>query len=223
MRRVVVPALPPPGARVRVEAGASHHLLRVIRLARGERVQVVDGAGAVGVAVLEGVEDDLALLCVESRVERAVGPARVVILGVPKPALVEEAVTLGTEAGATAFLLVRARRSPPGEVRTERLSRVLQAAVTQCGRADAPTLSAPGSLAAALASVPVEGARWLGDPAGDAPSPVPGPLTLAVGPEGGWDADEVARLVEAGFAPVAFGPHVLRAPTAVAVGLGRGW
>jgi 16S rRNA (uracil1498-N3)-methyltransferase len=210
---------------VRVEAAGSHHLLRVIRLARGERVQVVDGAGAVGVAVLEGVADDAAILRVESRVERVVGPARVVILGVPKPALVEEAVTLGTEAGATAFLLVRARRSPPGEVRLERLARVLHAAVTQCGRADSPALLACESLAAALRSgrVPDDGARWLGDPGGDAPSPVPGSLTLAVGPEGGWDDDEATRLVAEGFAPVSFGPHVLRAPTAVAVGLGRGW
>ncbi len=224
MRRVVVPSLPPVGACVRVEAAESHHLLRVIRLARGERVAVVDGAGAAGTAVLDGVEGDLAVLRVDSLASRVALPARVVLLGVPKPALVEEAVTLGTEAGATAFLLVPARRSPPGAVRPERLGRVLQAAVTQCGRADLPSVHMAGSLVEALrGDVLGVGARWLGDASGGPTSPVTGPLALAVGPEGGWDSEEVAQLVAAGFAAVSFGPHVLRAPTAVAVGLGRSW
>lgn len=41
------------------------------------------------------------------------------------------------------------------------------------------------------------------------------PLTLAIGPEGGWIPYEVNLLQEAGFDPVQLGPRILRVETAV--------
>lgn len=41
------------------------------------------------------------------------------------------------------------------------------------------------------------------------------PLTLAIGPEGGWIPYEVDLLHAAGFAPVQLGPRILRVETAV--------
>jgi len=59
----------------------------------------------------------------------------------------------------------------------------------------------------------------------DAKEPCPrgatGPVTLAVGPEGGFVPYEVERLVAAGLRPVAMGQRVLRVETAVPALLGR--
>lgn len=44
---------------------------------------------------------------------------------------------------------------------------------------------------------------------------------LAIGPEGGWTPYEVERLVQAGFAPVSPGPHVLRVDVAVPFFVGQ--
>jgi RsmE family RNA methyltransferase len=58
-----------------------------------------------------------------------------------------------------------------------------------------------------------------------APQPCPialnQPLTLAIGPEGGFISYEVEKLAEAGFEPVHLGVRILRVETAVAVLIGR--
>ncbi|WP_285960593.1 16S rRNA (uracil(1498)-N(3))-methyltransferase [Pseudomonas tohonis] len=53
------------------------------------------------------------------------------------------------------------------------------------------------------------------------PRAVDGPLTLAIGPEGGWIPYEVEKLQEAGLDPVQLGERILRVETAVTALLAR--
>lgn len=53
------------------------------------------------------------------------------------------------------------------------------------------------------------------------PCAVPGPLTLAIGPEGGFTDYELGRFLDLGFEPVALGARVLRTEQAVPAFLGR--
>lgn len=56
--------------------------------------------------------------------------------------------------------------------------------------------------------------------AGAAP-PMQGPITLAIGPEGGWIESELQRLRAAGLQPLALGPRILRTETALPALVGR--
>ncbi|MNU08090.1 16S ribosomal RNA methyltransferase RsmE [compost metagenome] len=47
------------------------------------------------------------------------------------------------------------------------------------------------------------------------------PITLAIGPEGGWIPYEVEKLHEAGLTPVQLGERILRVETAVTALLAR--
>jgi RsmE family RNA methyltransferase len=70
--------------------------------------------------------------------------------------------------------------------------------------------------------LPGSGPALLADP--DSPEPCPraaGPLTLIVGPEGGFVPFEVERLVAAGARPIGLGARVLRVETAVVSLLAR--
>ncbi|MBV9493987.1 MAG: 16S rRNA (uracil(1498)-N(3))-methyltransferase [Acidobacteria bacterium] len=64
----------------------------------------------------------------------------------------------------------------------------------------------------------ISGTRALLAHPGDAPvlSAQSEPVTLAIGPEGGFIEAELASLEKAGFAPVSLGPRILRVETAVA-------
>ncbi|WP_312600210.1 MULTISPECIES: 16S rRNA (uracil(1498)-N(3))-methyltransferase [Pseudomonas] len=53
------------------------------------------------------------------------------------------------------------------------------------------------------------------------PREVKGPVTLAIGPEGGWIPYEVDKLQEAGLDPVQLGERILRVETAVTALLAR--
>ncbi len=231
MRRLLVAHLPEAGERCVAAAAESHHLLHVLRARPGERLRLADGHGAA-IGVLEGVDaEGRAQLLVVERLNAPPTPGRTVLLGLPKPALLEEALTLGAEGGATRFVLVRARYSPPGEPRSDRLERVLRAAVTQCGRPDLPRVYGPTRLDEALRDPTLSplGARWLAAPGGpssrvpEAPDDVDPTATVAIGPEGGWSPEEVAALTDAGFAPLSLGPFVLRTPSAVGAALARLW
>jgi 16S rRNA (uracil1498-N3)-methyltransferase len=44
-------------------------------------------------------------------------------------------------------------------------------------------------------------------------------VTLLVGPEGGWNAEETQAALSAGFIPLALGPRILRTETAAVAAL----
>ncbi|MGA9165655.1 MAG: RsmE family RNA methyltransferase, partial [Thiobacillus sp.] len=98
---------------------------------------------------------------------------------------------------------------------------VVASACEQCGRNQLPPVAAPLTLAAWLADA---GGRLLFlSPLADARLADLGAPTamdcLVAGPEGGFEADEIAALHAAGAIPVRLGPRVLRTETAALAAL----
>ena len=56
---------------------------------------------------------------------------------------------------------------------------------------------------------------------GTVPRVLAAPITLAIGPEGGWIETEVQSLLNAGLQPLDLGPRILRTETALAALVGR--
>src|SRR5260370_20143527 len=50
-------------------------------------------------------------------------------------------------------------------------------------------------------------------------APEGSPVSLAVGPEGGWTADEIKRFADSGWHSASLGPTILRAETAAIAAL----
>jgi 16S rRNA (uracil1498-N3)-methyltransferase len=215
--------------RVTLSPGDSRHALRSLRLRPGEGVTVADGAGIVGVGVLRGEEDGLAVIEVRGtrRVVRPL-PMVSVALAPPKGDRLSWAVQKLAEIGVDELLLMRTERS----VRTweaEREERVLirlrevaREAAMQSRRPFALRMEGGATLDDALA--PREGGHVVmlsetaSVPFGAAlPADPPPDVRLMIGPEGGFSSDEVAAARGAGAAVASLGDAILRTETAAMV------
>ena len=96
----------------------------------------------------------------------------------------------------------------------------MAAALSQCEGAWLPDPFPEATLERAITAAP-SGTRLVLDPDGPPllASPLSAPVTIATGPEGGLESDELEKLVGAGFAPVSLGGHILRFETAALAAL----
>ena len=206
-----------------IEGPRGRHLSRVLRVKAGE----------TGVAVSGGLEHRLEVVRVEASTVRARVievvqthselAADLIVLQALLPSADFEAVLEGgTQVGVTRFIPILAERSiarPQGD-RRPRWQAVVEAAAEQSHRGRIPEVTAPMTLTEALRAL--GGTRLVVlDPG--ATEPIhrwPGPVAVAVGPEGGWSQEEVAEMAAAGASRATLGPRILRArlaPVAAAV------
>ncbi|HVV87488.1 MAG TPA: RsmE family RNA methyltransferase [Kofleriaceae bacterium] len=208
-----------------VEGETYGYLFRVRRLAVGEPVVAFDGLGREAPGRVAAVGPERATLELDE--PRAIAPARpritvvqALIKGERMAWCLEKLVEVGVDEiipCATARAVVKLdddRRAS----RHQRQLAIVREAARQCQRADLPRLHEATTLAAALRAAaadrrliahPVAAEPLLRAAGGD-----PASIALALGPEGGFDEDELALARSLGFAPVSLGATVLRAETA---------
>ena len=214
--------------RVTLEGDDGHHLQRARRVRDGETITVADGYGRWRAYVVERAtrgEVDLRATTLVAH-EPRLTPRLTVACSLTKGTRPELAVQKLTELGVDRIMLVRAARSVVQwddakiAAASTRLARVAREAAMQSRRARIPVVDGPVTPAelAPLAGLVVAAPE--GVTAVALPEPTGGEWNVAVGPEGGFDDDELRAF---GAAPrLAAGPFVLRAETAaiaVAAGL----
>jgi len=206
------------GRRGSLLEGEAHHL-RVRRAEDGESVEVRDGEGLVGLGrlVRVGKSWDVEVISAE-RAPRAADLTLVVGAGDRDRFvwMVEKV----TELGVTSVVPLETERTAAVASRLrpqhlERLRRHALEVVKQSGAAWATEVLDPVSLDA-LVGRPLVGKGWVADANGATVPAVLGanPLTVVIGPEGGFASGELDRLRAAGYRAVSLGPHTLRFETA---------
>jgi 16S rRNA (uracil1498-N3)-methyltransferase len=228
---IEVPAGPP--GSLWISGEPFHYLSHVLRLRPGAALEVFDGHGRRFEARLQAYEEGRAQLCLGPlKTERPERPV-VLVQGLCKGDKLDWIVEKATELGVAEIRPVRARRSVVqldavrGEQKVQRWRRIAEAAARQCGRATVPIIAQVAEVAAAAAfpsgaHLLLLDEQALGPSLGDAVSAQanePGPVVLFVGPEGGWDREEVKTLADRGALPVTLGHLILRAETAALAAL----
>jgi 16S rRNA (uracil1498-N3)-methyltransferase len=218
-----------PAARLALPTQAAHYVGRVLRLSAGDELLLFNGDGRDyparildvdkrGVTVM--VETALAV-STESSLQCTLG------LGISRGDRMDYAVQKSTELGVTDIVPLftahgEVRLSGErAEKRRQHWQQVAISACEQCGRASIPRVHALQTLDQWLAGLQ-GGTRLIFDGHQQqslTASRPEDPVSLLIGPEGGFSREEVALANARGFISVRLGPRVLRTETAPVVAL----
>lgn len=228
MHRFFAPTLDPGDDTVVLPKDESEHLRRVLRLGVGDRVSVFDGRGYEALAEVAGFLRRDAQLRLLGRIDPVPEPSvdvtlvQAVLKGDKMDAVVRDAVMCGATA-CQPIVSVRSETTVAALLRgarTERWQRVALASAKQCGRAVLPAIRLPLTLTTYLEERPPALRILLAEPGAGRRTvplrtllqgPIPQDVAVMVGPEGGWDPQEIDAAERQGVQLVSLGPRTLRA------------
>ena len=143
--------------------------------------------------------------------------------GLPKGDKMDWIVQKAVELGVTAVVPVATRRSVArlegkADKKQERWQRIAAEAAGQCGRGMLPSVERPLSWSQALSCLSGEPALVFyeggGRPLRELVTPSTRRLSVFVGPEGGFDPEEIDAIRRQGGGVATLGPRILRCETA---------
>jgi 16S rRNA (uracil1498-N3)-methyltransferase len=203
-----------------IDGADGRHLSRVRRVAAGELLTAADGSGRwrpyeATVVSKTGIRAESRE---DARLEPRLTPSLEVAFAVTKGAKPELVVQKLTELGVDVIVPVVTRRSvvrwdeQRAEAATARFERIAREAAMQSRRARVPIVRNVARLGDLVGRADLVVADRAGRTLRELESDGRDAWCLVVGPEGGFDDDELVSLAKA--ARLAVGPHVLRAETA---------
>lgn len=204
----------------------AQHISRVLRMKKGDSVTLCDGEGMFYEAVLEGFDEKtVTAQILSSRIAETEPTVKITIFqGVPKNPKLETIVQKATEIGVVRIVpvdTVRCVAKLDKMNKVDRLGKIAKEAAKQSKRGIVPEVSAPMSFKEAvkeaakadLAIIPYEEEREISLKkalTGKNPKTV----SVMIGPEGGFEKDEITLALENGITSVTLGKRILRTETA---------
>ena len=225
------------GATVKLAPEETRHLRDVLRLRPGDEAHVFDGEGREYLCVITKLESKRAAEAL-LEVREQVAPARpesplrlalavALLKGEKYDLVMQKATELGVARIApviTARADVRLRDEQDATHRVARWQRLALEAAKQSGRARVPAIGRPVNFDSLLASAAglrlmfaERAGRALRETLRAAGAAQAAEAWALVGPEGGWEDEEIERAQVAGWSVVTLGGRTLRAETAAIV------
>ncbi len=211
-----------------------HHAYRVLRLETGDRVAVADGRGLVRQGVIAFSEAHRVQVCLGDMLPPAESCLEITLFqSMAKGEKMDLIVRQAVELGVKKIVPVITGRSVPRWTseresgKLKRLQSIVRSAAGQCRRAFLPQVVRPydfKSLMPLLAEqkslVPWEGQESLSlAQVLKQPSPGSMAVSLFIGPEGGFNSEEIETMLKNGAEAVHLGPRIMRTETAAAAAI----
>jgi 16S rRNA (uracil1498-N3)-methyltransferase len=212
----------------------AHHALRVLRVRRGERVMVLDGAGGEFICDVADFDRDKVQLTIVEKKSAPPPPCSITLLqALPKGKIIESIIQKATELGVARVVPLLTERvvaelnEKHAERKAEKWQHVAIEAIKQCGATWLPKVELPVTPKEFLArkeefELPLiaslqPGARHPRNYFQQFESQhgrKPKTACIWIGPEGDFAPTEVAAVTSAGALPITLGKLVLRVETA---------
>lgn len=217
--------------KIYVEGSDVNHMKNVLRMKTGEELTIGDGDGWLYVCVVESYEEDMAVLKIleKKKDERQTSVQKSICFGTPKTG---QDGTDRAESGGTGCIPGdsggnEACSSKVGCKESKKEGRTLAADRSQCGKAGRKR-HYPGSRRSVYLCtgpevcrgtgcclIPYELAEGMEETKQIIAEIRPGQsVGIFIGPEGGFEKEEVEQAVKAGAEPLTLGKRILRTETA---------
>lgn len=234
MQRFYLPSEHCAGPELKLTGREAHHALHVMRVRRGERVVVLDGAGAEYLCeAREPASDSLALALVQKN-SAAPLPCQLTLLqAIPKGRMMEAIIQKATELGVRRVVPILSERVVPQfdedsvEAKAQKWQQVAVEAIKQCGNPWLPQVECPVTPKAFLAREEKFDLALVGSLQNDRRHPrdcfaafqaghgrLPQSVGVWIGPEGDYTPAELSAIKGHGALPISLGPLILRSETA---------
>jgi len=217
-----------PGQVVELSKDQAHYLFSVMRQAEGDQLRLFNGRDGEWLAEITAqAKRGGAVTCLAPSAQQRMPPDLWLLFAPIKKARTDFIVEKAAEMGASRILPVITRFTNSERLRTDRLRAHAIEAAEQCEGTYVPEVFEPQQLQALLEDWPGDRKLMFCDEARTArpafqalTAEAPGKWAILIGPEGGFEAEEAARLREmAQVVPVTLGPRILRADTAAVAAL----
>ena len=224
----------PAPAGLRLDGREAHHALHVLRLKRGERVTVLDGAGHEFLCdVADAAKDSLTLAVKEKKSTPAPACSLTLLVAIPKGKIIEGIIQKAVELGANRIVPLLTERvitqldDDGAEGKREKWQGVAIEAIKQCGATWLPVVTAPQSIGEFLVDATRPELLFVGSLQTERRHPrewilefqqqhgrLPASAGVWIGPEGDFTLAELQAIEAAGAKPVTLGALTLRVETA---------
>lgn len=219
------------GDKIRIEGGDVNHMKNVLRMKLHEEAEISDGESRTYLCEVEAYEEDVAVLHILEEMEADTEPASKLYLfqGLPKSDKMELIVQKAVELGVYQVIPVAMKRSvvrlddKKAAKKADRWNSIAESAAKQAGRSRIPEVTMPLSYKEALKMAEELDVTLL-------PYELAGGMEVTrevirqiksgqsvgifIGPEGGFEPEEVDAAVSMGVKVITLGRRILRTETA---------
>lgn len=219
------------GDKIRIEGGDVNHMKNVLRMKLHEKAEISDGESRTYLCEVEAYEEDVAILHILEEMEADTEPASKLYLfqGLPKSDKMELIVQKAVELGVYQVIPVAMKRSvvrlddKKAAKKADRWNSIAESAAKQAGRSRIPEVTMPLSYKEALKMAEELDVTLL-------PYELAGGMEVTrevirqiksgqsvgifIGPEGGFEPEEVDAAVSMGAKVITLGRRILRTETA---------
>jgi 16S rRNA (uracil1498-N3)-methyltransferase len=229
--------LPPEVCRqpsLHLDGREAHHALHVLRLQPGERVSVLDGAGATFLCDVEAIAKDSIALAVRERISVPAPSCPITLLvAVPKGRILEDIIQKSVELGVQRVIPLLTERvvikldAAGATAKREKWQQIAVEAIKQCGAAWLPTVEPPQTiqqhlargetiellLVGSLQTLRRHPREWISEFQREH-GRLPHNAGVWIGPEGDFTLAELQAIEAAGAKHITLGELTLRVETA---------
>lgn len=212
--------------KIILDGESARHIAKSLRMRVGDVICVTDGRGEdYGCQIEEITKDEVVLkVCYKQACESEPSCKVTIYQGVPKSSKMEDIIQKCVELGVTSIVPTLTKRcvSRPDEKaagkKNQRYQKIALEAAQQSGRGIVPKIENMKTLDRAIAEddseVKIVFFEGGGEKLTDIIKKDTSSVSIFIGPEGGFEEQEVADAMKAGAKPITLGHRILRTETA---------